>query len=101
MTPANHQDFLPQLKSDYRLILIYYFEKEKTLKQRIDRFIHTVFHANLPIPQVIEIHMEIIDEFSKQLKLEGRSDEMLLDYRLTLIEILAQLCEAYRCSTRK
>ncbi len=101
MTPANQQDFLPQLKSDYLFILIYYFDKEKTLRQKIDQFIHTVFHANIPIPQVIEIHMEIIDEFSKQLKLEGRSDEMLLDYRLTLIDILAQLCEVYRAATRK
>ncbi|MBA3920290.1 MAG: circadian clock protein KaiA [Nostocaceae cyanobacterium] len=101
MTLANQQDFLPQLKSDYRFILIYYFGKEKTLKHKIDRFIYTVFNANVPIPQVIEIHMEIIDEFSKQLRLEGRSDEMLLDYRLTLIDILAQLCEVYRCSTHK
>lgn len=50
------------------------------------------------MPQIIEIHMELIDEFSKQLKLEGRSDEVLLDYRLTLIDILAHLCETYRSS---
>ena len=53
------------------------------------------------MPQIIEIHMELIDDFSKQLKLEGRSDEALLDYRLTLIDILAHLCEAYRCSMSK
>jgi len=45
--------------------------------------------------------MELIDEFSKQLKLEGRNDEVLLDYRLTLIDILAHLCEVYRCSIPK
>jgi len=53
------------------------------------------------VPQIIEIHMELIDEFSKQLKLEGRNDEVLLDYRLTLIDILAHLCEVYRCSIPK
>lgn len=50
------------------------------------------------MPQIIEIHMELIDKFSKQLKLEGRNDEVLLDYRLTLIDILAHLCEIYRTS---
>jgi circadian clock protein KaiA len=55
----------------------------------------------IPIPQIIEMHMEIIDEFAKQLRIEGRSDETLLDYRLTLIDILAHLCEVYRCSVAK
>ncbi|MFM9160590.1 MAG: KaiA family protein, partial [Dolichospermum sp.] len=49
----------------------------------------------------IEIHMDIIDEFAKQLRLEGRSDETLLDYRLTLIDILAHLCEIYRSTVAK
>ncbi len=53
------------------------------------------------MPQIIEIHMEVIDEFAQQLRLEGRSDEALLDYRLTLIDILAHLCETYRCSIYK
>jgi len=39
-----------------------------------------------------------MDQFSQQLKLEGRSDEILLDYRLTLIDIVAHLCEMYRRS---
>jgi circadian clock protein KaiA len=42
--------------------------------------------------------MEIVDEFSKQLKIEGRSDGVVMDYRLTLIDVLAHLCEIYRCS---
>ncbi|WP_279605558.1 hypothetical protein [Aetokthonos hydrillicola] len=33
--------------------------------------------------------------------MEGRSDESLLDYRLTLIDILAHLCELYRSSMSK
>jgi len=42
--------------------------------------------------------MDLMDDFSKQLKLEGRSEEILLDYRLTLIDIIAHLCEMYRRS---
>lgn len=39
-----------------------------------------------------------MDQFSQSLKLEGRSDEILLDYRLALIDILAHLGEMYRRS---
>ncbi|MEH1943170.1 MAG: KaiA family protein [Nostoc sp.] len=101
MTPAERQGLLRQLKSDYSLILIQYFTTEKTLKDKIDKFINTIFYANIPVPQIIEIHMEVIEEFSNQLKLEGRSNETLLDYRLTLIDILAHLCEVYRSSISK
>ncbi|MBD2291917.1 KaiA family protein [Anabaena sphaerica FACHB-251] len=101
MSPAEKQEILNDLKADYRKILLNYFITEKTLKTTIDKFINALFYANIPVPQIIEIHMELIDEFSKQLKLEGRSDETLLDYRLTLIDILANLCEVYRCSISK
>lgn len=98
MPLARQRAFLQQLKSVYRQILLNYFTNDITGKQKIDTFINIVFGANVPVPQIIEIHMELIDEFSKQLKLEGRSDEVLLDYRLTLIDILAHLCETYRSS---
>ncbi|MCC5646950.1 circadian clock protein KaiA [Nostoc sp. CHAB 5824] len=101
MTPAEKQGLLRQLRQDYSLILINYFTTDKTLKEKIDKFINTIFYANIPVPQIIEIHMEIIEEFSHQLKLEGRSNETLLDYRLTLIDILAHLCEVYRSSISK
>ncbi|MBE9103806.1 KaiA family protein [Nostoc cf. edaphicum LEGE 07299] len=98
MTPAEREGLLRQLKIDYSLILIDYFTTDKTLKDKIEKFINTIFYANIPVPQIIEIHMEIIEEFSNQLKLEGRSNETLLDYRLTLIDVLAHLCEVYRSS---
>ena len=101
MPPVEKQAFRQELKSDYCQILLIYFTTDTTLKQRIDKFIDTAFHTNTPVPQLIEIHMELIDEFSKQLKLEGRSDDILLDYRLALIDILAHLCELYRCSISK
>jgi circadian clock protein KaiA len=101
MNPAERQGLLKQLKSDYSLILINYFTTDKTLKDSIDKFINTIFYANIPVPKIIEIHMEVIEEFSIQLQLEGRSNETLLDYRLTLIDILAHLCEVYRSSISK
>ncbi|MFN6579210.1 MAG: KaiA family protein [Aulosira sp. ZfuVER01] len=101
MDRDDREALLQEIKSNYREILIHYFTTEKTLKEKIDKFINAVFCANIPVPQIIEIHMELIDEFAKQLRLEGRSDEALLDYRLTLIDILAHLCETYRCSIYK
>ena len=96
MTKAEQITFLQELKLEYRQILLEYFTAEKDLKGKIDKFINSVFYANIPVPQIIEMHMELIDEFSQKLKLEGRNDEMLLDYRLVLIDVLAHLCELYR-----
>lgn len=101
MPPEEQEAFLQELKSDYRQIILYYFSPNVTIKRQIEQFSKKIFSASIPVPQIIEIHMELIDEFSKQLKLEGRSDEILLDYRLTLIDILAHLCEMYRCSISK
>ena len=96
MPPAKQQELLQQLKSDYRQIIINYFVADINLKQKIENFINKAFYTDISIPQIIEIHIELIEEFSKQLKLEGRSDEILLNYRLTLIDVLANLCEIYR-----
>jgi circadian clock protein KaiA len=101
MMTADQQALLQQLKSEYRNILIIYFTQDPTVPLKLDKFINALFCANIPVPQIIEIHMELIDEFSKQLKLEGRNDDTLLDYRLTLIDVLAHLCEEYRRSTPK
>ena len=96
MPAPERQALLQQLKLDYRQILITYFNSDLASKQKINRFVDVAFAVNLPIPQVIEIHMDLIEEFSKQLKLEGRNEDVLLDYRLTLIDILAHLGEMYR-----
>ena len=101
MTTTEKREILEQLKSDYRQIIVNYFLTDKAIKEKIDKFINALFYANIPVPQIIEMHMEIIDEFAKQLRLEGRSDETLLDYRLTLIDILAHLCEIYRSTVAK
>lgn len=98
MTPPQREDLLRQLKADYRDIILVYFSNEPRLNEKIDNFVNTAFFADVPISRIVELHMELMDEFSKQLKLEGRSDDILLDYRLTLIDTLAHLCEMYRRS---
>ncbi|MFM5965497.1 MAG: circadian clock protein KaiA [Dolichospermum sp.] len=101
MTTSEKREIVEELKSEYRQIIVDYFLTDKAIKEKIDKFINALFYANIPVPQIIEIHMDIIDEFAKQLRLEGRSDETLLDYRLTLIDILAHLCEIYRSTVAK
>jgi circadian clock protein KaiA len=98
---TDRQELLDQLKSKYRQIVLNYFSKDPDLNQKIDEYVNIAFFADIPISRVVEIHMELMDQLSKQLKLEGRSEEMLLDYRLTLIDIMAHLCEMYRRSIPK
>ena len=92
------QDFLEHLKVEYRRIILSYFAKTETLNQQIDHFVNLAFFADVSVPKIVELHMELMDEFAKQLKLEGRSEEILLDYRLALIDVIAHLCEMYRRS---
>lgn len=92
------QEILEELRTLYREIVLYYFSEDNTLNQRLDEFVNSAFFADIATSQVVEIHMDLMDEFAKQLKLEGRSDAILLDYRLTLIDVIAHLCEMYRRS---
>ncbi len=89
---------LDRLKSIYRYIVLNYFSPPADLNEKIDEFVNLAFFSDISVTQIVEIHMELMDEFAKQLKLEGRSDEILLDYRLTLIDTIAHLCEMYRRS---
>ncbi|EKV02427.1 KaiA domain-containing protein [Leptolyngbya sp. PCC 7375] len=99
MTMEERHEFLDQLRQDYRQIILSYFSSDdKSLNQRIDDYVNLAFFADVSISKVVEIHMELMDHFSKQLNMEGRSEEILLDYRLTLIDVLAHLCEMYRRS---
>jgi circadian clock protein KaiA len=91
-------EFLDELNSEYRSIVLNYFRKENDVNHRIDEFVNRVFFADMSVSQVLEIHMALMDQLSKRLKLERRSEEILLDYRLTLIDTIAHLCEMYRRS---
>lgn len=98
LSPKEKTELTEQLRKEYRQIILNYFAKEININTAIDQYVNRAFFADVSVEQVLEIHMELIDEFSQQLKLEGRSDEILLDYRLTLIDIMAHLCEMYRRS---
>jgi circadian clock protein KaiA len=92
------QELLDWLKSEYRKIVLEYFGDSSEINVQIDEFVSAVFFRDLAVSEIVKIHMELMEEFSDQLKLEGRSEEILLDYRLTLIDIIAHLCEMYRRS---
>jgi circadian clock protein KaiA len=92
------QELLEQLKSQYRAIVLEYFADSSQIDLKIDEFVSSAFFRDLAVSEIVKIHMELMEKFSNQLKLEGRSEEVLLDYRLTLIDIIAHLCEMYRRS---
>lgn len=96
--PSEKQKFLEELKADYRQIVLHYFRRDQNLNQKIDNLVHKAFFADLSVSQILEIHMDLMDALAKQLKLEGRNEDILLDYRLVLIDIIAHLCEMYRRS---
>lgn len=98
--PSAEQELLgAHLKDVYRNVVLEYFKgTNSNLNQQIDEFVNLAFFSDISVTQVLEIHMTLIDEFSQKLKLEGRSDEVLLDYRITLIDVIAHLCELYRRS---
>ncbi|MDJ0728526.1 MAG: circadian clock protein KaiA [Crocosphaera sp.] len=96
LSPEDKQALLKQLMTNYREIILNYFDEDADVNQAIDQFVNQAFFADISVSRVLEIHMELMDEFSQQLKLEGRSEEILLDYRLTIIDVLAHLGEMYR-----
>jgi circadian clock protein KaiA len=98
MSQNDRQKLLKNLKSEYRHIVLKYFSQENSLNQKIDNFVDKAFFADISVSRIVEIHMELMEEFSNQLKVEGRSEDILLDYRLTLIDVIAHLGEMYRRS---
>jgi len=98
LSQENKEKFIQQLSMDYRKILLNYFMESSEINKLIDEFVDRAFFADISTSQVLEIHMELMDQFSQQLQIEGRSEDILLDYRLALIDIIAHLCEMYRRS---
>ncbi|MEM9137430.1 MAG: circadian clock protein KaiA, partial [Cyanobacteria bacterium P01_F01_bin.42] len=92
------QELTAELKRDYRLIILSYFRGDEETNSMLDAFVTKSFFADVSITWILEMHMELMDVFAKKLKLEGRSDDVLLDYRLTLIDAIAHLAEMYRLS---
>lgn len=98
LSSPEREQLLKQIRTAYRDVLLNYFSADYPLNQNIDHLVNQAFFADLSVSQILEIHMELIDDFAQQLKLEGRSEDILLDYRLALIDIIAHLCEMYRRS---
>ena len=86
------------LAAQYRQIVLAYFTEDPELNAAIDRLAEEAFFVDLSVTQIVEIHMELMEEFTQQLRLEGRNEEILLDYRLALIDVIAHLSEMYRRS---
>ena len=95
---AEGKDLLRSLERTYRDLLLSYFRDPAVANQALESFVNTAFFSDLPITKTVEIHMNLIDGFAKQLKLEGHKVEFLQDYRLALLDVMAHLCEMYRRS---
>ena len=96
LAPQERQELLASLERTYRDLLISYFRDPAAANQALESFVHTAFFSDLPITKAVEIHMNLIDSFWKQLKLEGHKNDFLQDYRLALLDVMAHLCEMYR-----
>jgi circadian clock protein KaiA len=92
----NH--LLASLQRTYRDLLLSYFRDPAAANQALESFVNTAFFCDLPVTKAVEIHINMIDNFDKQLKLEGHKSDFLQDYRLALIDVMAHLCEMYRRS---
>lgn len=92
------EELLRSLSRTYRDLLVSYFRDPAAANQALESFVNTAFFADLPINTTVEIHMNLIDGFWKQLKLEGHKNDFLQDYRLALLDVMAHLCEMYRRS---
>ena len=98
LSPEQQEELDREIRQSYRQILLIYFDEGAPVERLVDEFVDRVFFADISTSQIIEIHMDLIDNFAYQLKIEGRSDDILLDYRLPLIDIVSHLCEMYRRS---
>jgi len=61
------EELLRSLKRSYRDVLIGYFRDPAAANQAIESFVHSAFFSDLPINMVVEIHVDMIDVFWKQL----------------------------------
>jgi len=95
---AEATELVASLERTYRDLLLSYFRDPASANQALESFVNTAFFSDLPITKTVEIHVNLIDAFSKQLKLQGHKSDFLQDYRLALLDVMAHLCEMYRRS---
>jgi circadian clock protein KaiA len=92
------EHLLGSLERTYRDLLLSYFRDPAAANQALESFVNTAFFCDLPVTKAVEIHIKMIDNFDKQLKMQGHKSDFLQDYRLALIDVMAHLCEMYRRS---
>lgn len=95
---GEQDDLLRSLERSYRDLLVHYFRNPSAANQALESFVNTAFFSDLSITTTVQIHMDLIDLFSKRLQLEGHKSDFLQDYRLALLDVMAHLCEMYRRS---
>lgn len=95
---SDREELVQSLERTYRDLLLSYFRDPAAANQALESFVNTAFFCDLPVTKTVEIHINLIDRFAKQLRLEGHKSDFLQDYRLALIDVMAHLCEMYRRS---
>jgi circadian clock protein KaiA len=98
LAPTEREELLRSLSRTYRDLLTSYFRDPAAANQALESFVNTAFFGDLPITSTVEIHMTMIEDLWKQLRLEGHKSDFLQDYRLALLDVMAHLCEMYRRS---
>jgi circadian clock protein KaiA len=98
LSEDERSELLASLQRTYRDLTLTYFRNPAAANQALENFVNTVFFSDLPITKVVEIHVNLVDSFAKQLRLEGHKSDFLQDYRLVLLDVMAHLCEMYRRS---
>jgi len=93
---GDREELLRSLTRTYRDLLLSYFRDPASANQALESFVNTAFFSDLSITNTVEIHMNLIDGYAKQLRLEGHTNDFLQDYRLALLDVMAHLCEMYR-----
>lgn len=96
LSSLQQRKVIKEFKLIYSQIITDYFTNNNQTNYQIDRFVEKAFLINLPLGEVVQIHLELIDNLTRELKFKGLSQDYLTDYRLTLIDVLAHLGEMYR-----
>ena len=98
LAPDERRELIASLHRTYRDLLLSYFGDPAAANQALESFVNKAFFSDLPITRTVEIHVNLIDEYWKKLRLEGHKNDFLQDYRLALLDVMAHLCEMYRRS---
>ena len=74
---GDRDELLHSLTRTYRDLLLSYFRDPAIANQALESFVNTAFFSDLPITSAVEIHMNLIERFAKQLQLEGHKNDFL------------------------